>query len=87
MEKIKRQKVTLKRAERARNERKEEARIKVEQRERDLQQALRATRWERERVENKEGIKEIDIADDELEIEIVKMGDGNRRDPRMNRGW
>jgi hypothetical protein len=41
---------------------------------------------ERERVENTDGIQEIDIEDDDIEMEVVKRGDENRREPRLNHG-
>ena len=30
------------------------------------------------------GIKEVDIEDDEIEMEVVKRGDENMREPRRN---
>ena len=81
--KVMKQKEILRRAKRARNEQ-ERARVKVEQRERELQQALKATRWEKEELENREGIEEVNIKEDD-EIEIV--WDGKRREPRKKYGW
>jgi hypothetical protein len=81
--KVRKQKEILRRAKRARNEKQERARVEVEQRERELQQALRATRGEKEELENREGIEEVNIEEDD-EIKIV--WDGTRRERRRKYG-
>jgi hypothetical protein len=54
------------------------------QRERELEQALRAVSCVIEKVENADGIQENNIKDDDIEMEVVKRGDEKRREPRRN---